>query len=236
MAAQVPLRRRLAVSATWPVGILLTSWSYLWRTTPVHRREREGTREIDGPPPLPAGGVSLEAVQTPEHGAGPLFRRRYSGTIVDSDWSPERLMETVKRDPGMVAPLSLARFQKASGEPERMALGDEWLVRMPGPWDGPVRVIELDATSFRFATLDSHLEAGQIEWRALRDANGALVFQIESWARPGDRISALMHHRLRMAKEVQLHMWSSVVEQVRDLVGGRLAHGIDIETHRVAWD
>ncbi len=31
-------------------------------------------------------------------------------------------------------------------------------------------------------------------------------------------------------------MWSSVVEQVRDFVGGRLARGIDIETHRVDWD
>jgi uncharacterized protein DUF1990 len=236
MAGRVPLRHRLAVTATWPLGIAITAWSYVWRTTPIHRREREGTREADSPPALPGAGVSLEAVQRPEHGAGPLFRRRYSGTILDTEWTPERLMATVKQDPGIVAPMSLARFQKALGEPGEMALGDEWLVRMPGPWDGPVRVIHLDATSFRFACLDGHLEAGQIEWRADRDPAGGLVFQIESWARPGDRVSAIMHHHLRMAKEVQLHMWTSVVEQVRDLAGGRLAAGIDIDTRVVDWE
>src|SRR5947209_2522993 len=235
MPASVPVHHRLATAATWPLGIAITSWSYVWRTTPIHRRELEGTRD-DGPPPLPAGGVSLAEVQRPDDGSGPLFRRRYSGTILETDWTPERLMALLQRDPGNVAPMSLARFQKTHGEPEQMRLGDEWLVRMPGPWDGPVRIIHLDAASFRFATLDGHLEAGQIEWRAFTDSGGGLVFQIESWARPGDPVSALMHHHLRMAKEVQLHMWSSVVEQVRDLVGGRLVNGIDIETHLVDWD
>ena len=45
-----------------------------------------------------------------------------------------------------------------------------------------------------------------------------------------------MHDRLRMAKEVQLHMWTSVVEKVVDLAGGRLERGIEIETRRVDGD
>lgn len=36
-----------------------------------------------------------------------------------------------------------------------------------------------------------------------------------------------------MAKEVQLHMWTSVHEQVVKLSGGRLDGGIDIETRVV---
>ncbi|HEX3925196.1 MAG TPA: hypothetical protein VHY31_23150 [Streptosporangiaceae bacterium] len=36
---------------------------------------------------------------------------------------------------------------------------------MPGPWDGPVRVVHTGAASFRFATLAGHLEAGEIEFR-----------------------------------------------------------------------
>jgi hypothetical protein len=234
--AGVSLPRRLTATAVWPAGILITTWSYVWRTTPIHRRERPGTREQDAPPPLPPAGVSLDAVQRPQDGAGPLFRRRYRGTVVNTEWTAARLMAAVGENPGKVAPMSLARFQKSRGEAEQMALGDEWLIRMPGPWDGPVRVIDTTPTSFRFATLDGHLEAGQIEWRAHDEPGGGLTFEIESWARPGDRVSAIMHHRLRMAKEVQLHMWSSVVEQVRDFVGGRLADGIDIETHRVDWD
>jgi hypothetical protein len=59
------------------------------------------------------------------------------------------------------------------------------------------------------------------------------VFGVESWARTGVRLSDLMHNPLRMAKEVQLHMWTSVIEQAAELAGGRLARGIDIDTRRV---
>ena len=59
-----------------------------------------------------------------------------------------------------------------------MAVGDEYVVRMPGPWDGPVRVIASDELSFRLATLEGHLEAGQIEFRAL--AAEPMVFEIDA--------------------------------------------------------
>jgi Domain of unknown function (DUF1990) len=234
MAASVPLSRRIVTTATWPAGIALTSWRYIWRTTPIHRRELRGSLERDLPPALPAE-VSQSEVQQPQDGTGALLHRTYSGVIVDGSNDVEDLMADLQRDPGRAAPSSLARFQKTSGEEERMAVGDEWLVRMPGPWDGPVRVVQVTPSSFRFATLAGHLEAGQIEWR-VRARGDALVFQVESWARAGDRLSALMHDRLRMAKEVQLHMWSSVVEKVARRVGGRLERGVDIETRRVAPD
>lgn len=60
-----------------------------------------------------------------------------------------------------------------------------------------------------------------------------LRFAVESWARGGDRLSALVHDRLRMAKEVQLYMWTSVVERVRRLAGGRLLDGVHVQTRRV---
>ncbi len=112
-----------------------------------------------------------------------------------------------------------------------MSLGDEFLVHMPGPWDGPVRAIDVRSDGFRFATLSGHLEAGQIEWRAWHD--GMLQFAVESWARGGDRFSAFLHDRLRMAKEVQLYMWTSVVERVPRLAGGRLLDGVRVHTRRV---
>ena len=96
-----------------------------------------------------------------------------------------------------------------------MAAGDEYVVRMPGPWDGPVRVVERTPTAFRFATLEGHLEAGQIRFTA---QDGELLeFRIESWARAGDRLSNLLYHHLRMSKEVQLHMWTSMLERVAEL-------------------
>jgi len=145
------------------------------------------------------------------------------------------LMETVKADPNRVAPGTLAHFLKQAGEEGALRVGDEFVVRMPGPWNGPIRVAEVTATSFRFLTLDRHLEAGQIEWRA-RDEHDALVFEIESWARAGDRLSYVLHNHLPMAKEVQVHMWTRVLERVAKRVDGRLEEGIGILTRRVRMD
>jgi hypothetical protein len=198
----------------------------------MHRRELEGTLAQDGPPPWPAG-ADLHDVQEPADGAGALLHRTYRSRIRDSAMDAAALMARIQADPNVVAPGALAHFQKTEGGEGAMAVGDEYLIRMPGPWDGPVRCVAVDATSFRFATLDGHLEAGQIAWAAEDGGPGVVVFRIESWAAPGDRVSNALHHHLRMAKEVQLHMWTSVHERVVKLCGGRLTGGIDIETRIV---
>jgi hypothetical protein len=221
----------LATAARWPLGVVLTAWAYMWRTTPMHRRELEGAWPQDAPREI-AERVSLEKLQRPQDGEGPLFRRRYRGRVRDARLNAVDLMAKLQADPDIVAPGGMARFLKDVGDEGTMRVGDEFLVRMPGPWDGPIRVVEVTATSFRFATLEDHLEAGQIEWRAA-DEDGRLVFEIESWARAGDRLSWVLHNRIPMAKEVQLHMWTSVIERVADLVEGRLDGGIDIDTRRV---
>ena len=245
MSIEVGHGRRALTALTWPLGIALTSWSYLWRVTPIYRREVEGTTPDDLPPPLP-DGVGQDDVQCLETGTGPLFHRVYTAVIRDADVDAAELMARVQRDPGRMAPWGLARFRKVTGVEGRMQVGDEFLIHMPGPWDGPVRAIEVTPTSFRFATLAGHLEAGQIEWRAWgerpaartsmdhdREDRARIVFRVSSWARPGDRLSAIAHDRLRMAKEVQLHMWSSVLERVVAASGGSLDGALEIVTRRV---
>src|SRR5215218_716247 len=225
-------RRLLTTALRWPGGLLITWWAYVWRITPMYRREVPGSWDVDGPPPLPAG-IRVDGIQSPHHGSGAFLRRRYRVDVVDGRLHAVSVIADIRGDINRVVPGGIAQFRKITGnENGPLALGDEFLVRMPGPWDGPVRVIELTPTSFRFATLAGHLEAGQIEWHA-RDDDGAVVFGIESWARSGDRLSHVMHNKLRMAKEVQLHMWTSVVERAARLAGGRLARGIDIDTRRV---
>jgi hypothetical protein len=231
MPRRPPLGRRLATAARWPLGLALTSWSYMWRTTPMHRREETGAVDEDRPPQLPAE-VSEEEVQHPSDGAGPLFHRRYGITIRDAQVSPEDLVAGVSADLNRVTPTEFAVFQKVHGDDEEMRVGDEYVVRMAAPWDGPVRVVHRTPRSFRFATLAGHLEAGQIEFRAGERPEG-LRFEIESWARSGDRLSNLLYHRLRMAKEIQLHMWTSFLERDAREAGGRPVGGIDIHTRRV---
>ena len=202
----------------------------MWRTTPFHRSEEEGRLADHAPPAIPAE-PSRDEVQRPQDGVGPLFHRIYRVRIREARVGPEELIATITEDPDRVAPSEFASFTKVLGEPGSMSVGDEYVVRMPGPWDGPVRVVDRTPASFRFVTLDGHLEAGQIRFSAEHD--GLLEFRIESWARSGDRLSNLLYHHLRMSKEIQLHMWTSVLERVAELSGGRLTGGIEIRTHRV---
>jgi hypothetical protein len=221
--------RRWLTAATWPVGVALTAWDYMWRSTPLHRTERTETKD---PRPLPLpDGVSREDVQGPEHGYGPLFHRRYRTSIVDPEIPAQELMAKVQSNPNRPAP-SFAQFQKVLGERDRLAVGDEFVVRMPGPWDGPVRVAEVNAESFRLATLAGHLEAGQIAFRAHQDDEGEVTFEIESWARSSTRVTHVLYHTLRMSKEVQAHMWISFLEGVAGLANGRIQGGVTIETER----
>ena len=223
--------RRYLTALRWPHGVLLTAWSYMWRTTPMWRSQASGAWPEDGPPDVHAA-ISREGVQLPEDGAGPLLRRRYRARIHHASLDAATLMGQLQADPNRVAPGTLAHFVKQRGAPDRMQVGDEFVVRMPAPWDGPIRIVEVGPRSFRCVTLEGHIEAGQIEWRA-GDEHDALVFEIESWARQGDRLSWFLHDHLPMAKEVQLHMWTRVCERVAGRAGGRLDEGIDIETRRV---
>src|SRR5919199_637217 len=104
----------------WPVGVALTSWHYMWRTTPLHRSE----------------------VQGPDDGAGPYFHRVYRTRIRDTDLTPDALVSRIAADLNRVAPGEFARFHKVLGAGGELRMGDEYVVRMPGPWDGPVRVVE----------------------------------------------------------------------------------------------
>jgi hypothetical protein len=199
----------------------------------MRRKEAAGSLPADWPELLTyPPNVCRDEVQGCEEGAGPVFHRCYRTRIRDSAMSAEQLMEKVQSDPNRTSPTKFARFQLTHGAGGRLRIGDEFVVRMPGPWDGPVRVIDVGPRSFRLATLAGHLEAGQIEFRA-RTEHDLLVFEIESWARSSSWFVNLLYHRLRMAKEVQAHMWISFLERVVDLSGGCMAGGIDIETERI---
>jgi uncharacterized protein (UPF0548 family) len=223
--------RRWLTAATWPLGIALTSWDYMWRSTVLHRSERlEAYDRGHLPPEFPDGVDSGEVLGVPD-GHGPLFHRRYRTRIRASRFGPDQLFERLISNLNQAAPTQFARFQRVHGDGDTMRLGDEFVVRMPGPWDGPVRVIALTPRSFRLATLNGHLEAGQIEFRV--DQDDLLHFEIESWARSSGPLSNLLYHHVRMAKEIQLHMWISFLEGVVSLSGGRMTGGIDIDTRRI---
>ena len=234
MAVKQTHFRRLATAARWPLGVGLTAWRYLWRTTPIHRDEIVGSVPEDLPPPIP-GTLAQAGIQPLDEGRGCLFRRRYRTNIRGGRYSATELIARIAADPDSVAPSEFATFQKLDGTSGAMSVGDAYVVRMAGPWDGPVRVATRERDMFRLVTLDGHLEAGQIEFRA-RDEGELVVFEIESWARSKDWFTDLLYDRLRISKEVQLHMWTSTLERAARLSGGRMVDGIEIHTRKVDMD
>ena len=224
---------RWLTAASWPLGVGLTSWDYMWRTTVMRRREAPASLTSPLPPLLRyPPGVSSDEVQGQQDGYGPLFHRCYRTRIRETSLDAAELMDKLQGDLNLASPTKFARFQRLHGEPGRLCVGDEYVVRMPGPWDGPVRVVDVGSCSFRLATLAGHLEAGQIEFRSSDEGSG-VVFEIESWARSSSAMVNLLYHRLRMAKEVQAHMWISFLERVVKLAGGRMTGGIELETDRI---
>jgi hypothetical protein len=185
----------------------------------------------DLPPGVP--DVPPDKLQPLAAGTGPMLHRCYTVRIAGSTLTPTALIDLVAANLNRAAP-EMAVFRKTGGDRGDLRHGDEFVVRMPGPWDGPVRVVRREPDSFRLATLAGHLEAGEIEFRAVRQGD-ALGFEIESWARAGDRLAALLYNRLRLAKEIQLNMWSHFCVRVAALAGGRPQGGITIRTRWVPW-
>lgn len=224
---------RLATVLHWPLGIATVSWRYLWRTTPLHRSDAQGSSPADLPPRWDGDSDLGGRRQGVDQGVGRLLHRYYVVRIVRSSMGPEELIEVVASNLNRASP-EMAVIRKTRGAAGGLRQEDELVVRMPGPWDGPVRVLDRNVASFRLVTLRGHLEAGQLEFRAARDGDG-LRFEIESWARAGDRLSHLLYNRLRLAKEVQLNMWTHVCVQAATLAGGGLEGGVSIRTRWLDW-
>jgi hypothetical protein len=202
----------------------------MWRIVPMYRVEADGDRR-DLPRPVPPEHRD-DRLGPFEDGIGPLLHRRYWVTTDRADGGASALIGTFASDPNRGAPAEVAEFLKTRGTNGALRVGDEFVVRMPGPWDGPVRVIAATPTSLRLATLRGHLEAGQIEFSA-REVDDGVVFQIESWARAADRLSHLLYNRLGLAKEIQLNLWVETCLRVTRLRGGRPRGGVHVDTRRV---
>lgn len=231
-APWVPRSRRRRLGA-WGLGLLRTSGRYAFHRVPMFRRGRRGLP----PPELPdldrdvVGGSSR--LQRASDGVGPLYHRRYSIGFTDADLDPVELMQHIRADVNSAVPTDLAQFEgRDGGDPGAVEVGEEFLVRLPGPWNGPVRVVDIDDHSFTLMTLEGHMEAGQISFRTgTHPEHGWTTFEIQSFARSGSRMFSLLYDRLPFAREMQLHMWASFCEKVAALAGGIVMTSVEVDTH-----
>lgn len=97
------------------------------------------------------------------------------------DWSKRRWPPTPGSQPTM---WNVRLAVKDTGLPAQMAVGDRYTVRTAGPWSGPVEVVDISDRSFRFATLDGHMEAGlRLAVRYLRSSADPMIFASKSTTR-----------------------------------------------------
>lgn len=215
----------------YPWGLAVNTVRYLRHAADIERTETAGDAS-DLPPELPGELVDAH-LKAASEGDGPLLHRTFRVRVSGAGRDAAALIDHVTADLDRAAPSEVATFRKERGRTGEMRVGDEYRVRMPAPWDGPVRVVHRDRTSFRFATLDGHMEAGQIEFSA-RDAGAdELEFLIEAWSRPGDRPAAVAIDRLGVGKEIQLHMWTQFCLSVAGIAGGLRDGPVRVHTRRV---
>jgi hypothetical protein len=81
-------------------------------------------------------------------GVGPMPHRSYAVRITGSSMTPAALVDLVAARLNQGSP-EMAVFRKTRGTASALRLGDEFLIHMPGPWDGPVRVVRRDPAGFR---------------------------------------------------------------------------------------
>ncbi len=220
--------RTLAVLARWLLGTGLVTWRYLWETTPLYRGGECRGDETDLPPRLPPEAVDSR-VQLAQDGTGPLFHRLFRVRITDADVAPARLVEWICCDFKRFVPSEVVDIHTGELREQGLDVDDELLVEMPGPWNGPVKVVHRDDDRLHLVTLRGHMEAGQVQFRA-REDDGLLVFEIELWACPATRLVHLLYSHLRLAKEIQLNMWVRFCLSAAEMSGGRPLDGVHIST------
>ena len=146
-------------------------------------------------------------VQTQSEGAGPMYHRVYAVDLPVTYDAALKVMKEMMADPNPFSPKLIATFEKTRGDTGVLRVDDEFLVRITGPWQGPVRVAQVTDSSFTLLTLNGHIEAGHINFRLMDRPDGNGRFEIESVTRSKDLIVDFFYDKLRLAQFAQTEMW-----------------------------
>lgn len=167
-------------------------------------------------------------------GSGPLLERRYFIDVVRPRRTPAQLMSEVQADLPSFSPELLADFQRQNNQQGPLQLGEEFQIKILGPWNGGVRVTEVGPTFFEFVTLEGHPEAGHIRFEThyLNDQPDVLRFEIRSAARSRDGLVAFAYDTIGGGRLMQEATWTEFCRRVARASGGQALADVVVETTR----
>lgn len=164
-------------------------------------------------------------------GTGPLLQRDYAAVFRADDCSPESVAKLVRERFVDFGPPETAAFKHEGTDKQTLEVGDELSIRIGGIMPCQVRVVHIDDLSLTLRTLDGHPEAGRISFKAGRDSEGRLTFQIRSRARSGGWIHYVGF--LVLGRSMQARCWIRFIGRVVTTCGGKFDGPIRVRTSRV---
>jgi hypothetical protein len=197
----------------WLVGAPLAIFRFLRRKVPIVEID-----PADAAAPLTSGDRDT-AQREHYDGVGPVVHRLFSATIRAPKLTADRLLAIIAADPNVIAPSEVLRFEKVRGEPGRLREADELLIRMAGPWNGPVKVTRRWDEGFRLTATRGHPQLGQVEIR-MRDEDGGIAMEIQTRERAAG-ISFHALQRIGVIRRMQCYTWAEMLENAAQLGGGR---------------
>jgi hypothetical protein len=218
----------------WAVATVLDPWRLAAHQLWWLASRRLEDDELDLPDldrPLPGDPDTL---QRAGDGVGDLHVRRYR-LVVATDRPVAAAVELLRDHLDELVPARFVRFRTASGSrPSGLEVGDEFVARLTGPRDGPVRVVERREDGYRLATLRGHVEAGEIDFRVGAPREGRLLVEVRSWARSGSDDVRLLYER-GGGRRVQAHVWASLCLALAERLDGRAVGRVEVATRRLPW-
>jgi anti-anti-sigma regulatory factor len=168
------------------------------------------------PSEVPSQLVQGRRVEGPAKGFGQLWDKVYEVRLSGVETSPVQVVQLCKERLGELWPDGAELYLPPSG----VVPGATGVIklRLPGgvPLVTGIRVIHSGDTSFTFATLRGHMEAGWITFCAYQD-EGITVARVESLARTGDPMFEMGF--LLFGHREQERFWTRTLENLARQLG-----------------
>ena len=163
--------------------------------------------------------------QLPDQGAGPLERKRFLASVLDSLLTAPELMRVFRSEARDLLPVE---FADDEDEETKRVLEPGMTLTLELPLRGQVQVRVEEATDdhVTFATLEGHPIAGIVRFIARPDGEG-IQFLIEIFSRSANVLDRVMMKSGGAA--LQRSVWRKAVERVVERTGGRAPDGVQEE-------